>query len=45
MTFDIHMYSEEKKVKLVVVEFTDYAIVWWEKEKEIEIDQLARGKS
>jgi hypothetical protein len=27
MTFDIHMYSEEKKVKLVVVEFTDYAIV------------------
>jgi hypothetical protein len=25
------MYSEEKKVKLVVVEFTDYVIVWWER--------------
>jgi len=25
--FNIHKYSEEKKVKLVVVEFTDYAMV------------------
>jgi len=24
MIFDIHSYSEEKKVKLVVVDFTDY---------------------
>jgi len=31
MIFDIDRYSEEKKVKLVVVEFTDYAIVWWER--------------
>jgi hypothetical protein len=30
MIFDIHRYSEEKKVKLAVVEFTDYAMVWWE---------------
>ncbi|KAH9649363.1 Endonuclease [Citrus sinensis] len=25
---DCHNYSEEKKVKLVAVEFTDYAIIW-----------------
>ena len=31
MIFDIHRYSEEKKVKLVVVEFTDYAKVSWER--------------
>lgn len=31
MIFDIDRYSKEKKVKLVVVEFTDYAIVWWER--------------
>ena len=31
MIFDIYRYSEEKKVKLVVVEFTDYVIVWWER--------------
>jgi hypothetical protein len=30
MIFDIHRYSEEKKVKLAVVEFTDYAMVWRE---------------
>ena len=30
LVFDCHHYSEEKKVKLVVVEFTDYAIVWWD---------------
>jgi hypothetical protein len=28
MIFDIHRYSEEKKVKLAIVEFTDYAMVW-----------------
>jgi hypothetical protein len=28
MIFDLHRYSEEKKVKLVVVEFTDYVMVW-----------------
>ena len=31
MIFDIHRYSEEKKVKLVVREFTDYAMVCWER--------------
>jgi hypothetical protein len=29
--FDIHRYSKEKKVKLAVVKFTDYAKVWWER--------------
>ena len=28
--FDCHNYSEEKKVKLAVIEFTTYAIVWWD---------------
>jgi hypothetical protein len=28
--FDCHNYSEEKKVKLAVIEFTDYAIIWWD---------------
>jgi hypothetical protein len=31
MIFDIHRYSKEKKVKLAIVEFTDYAMVWWER--------------
>ena len=29
MVFDCHNYSEIKKVKLAAIEFTDYAIVWW----------------
>ena len=29
LIFDYHNYLEEKKVKLAVVEFTDYAVVWW----------------
>jgi len=28
--FDCHNYSEMKKVKLVVIEFTDYALIWWD---------------
>uniref|UniRef100_A0A2N9H3G6 CCHC-type domain-containing protein n=1 Tax=Fagus sylvatica TaxID=28930 RepID=A0A2N9H3G6_FAGSY len=28
LVFDCHNYSEEKKVKLAVIEFTDYAIIW-----------------
>ena len=28
--FDCHNYSNEKKVKLLVVEFTDYALIWWD---------------
>jgi len=31
MIFNIYRYSEEKKVKLDVVEFTDYAMIWWER--------------
>ena len=30
MVFDCHNYSEMKKVKLAVIEFTDYAIIWWD---------------
>lgn len=30
LIFDCHNYSEEKKVKLVVIEFIDYAIIWWD---------------
>ncbi|KAH0667855.1 hypothetical protein KY290_027485 [Solanum tuberosum] len=29
--FDCHNYSEGKKVKLVVVEFSDYAASWWKR--------------
>ena len=36
MVFDCHNYSENKKVKFVVIEFSDYAIVWW--------DQLVSNK-
>ena len=28
--FDCHNYSEMKKLKLAVIEFSDYAIVWWD---------------
>jgi hypothetical protein len=27
--FYFHNYSEAKKVKLMVIEFTDYALIWW----------------
>ena len=30
LIFDCHNYLDEKKVKLAVVEFKDYAIVWWD---------------
>ncbi|GKV11026.1 hypothetical protein SLEP1_g22315 [Rubroshorea leprosula] len=30
LVFDCHNYSEEKNVKLAVVEFTDYTVVWWD---------------
>lgn len=30
MVFECHNYSEVKKVKLTVVEFTDYVIIWWD---------------
>ncbi|RDY03094.1 hypothetical protein CR513_13367, partial [Mucuna pruriens] len=28
--FDCHNYLEEKKVKLVVIKFIDYASIWWD---------------
>ena len=30
MVFDCHNYYENKKVNLLVIEFLDYAIVWWD---------------
>ncbi|XP_052198282.1 uncharacterized protein LOC127805568 [Diospyros lotus] len=30
MVFSCHKYSELKKVKLATIEFTDYAIIWWD---------------
>ena len=30
MIFDCHKYIEEHKVKLANVEFTNYAVVWWD---------------
>jgi hypothetical protein len=30
LIFECHNYSEEKKVKHAVVEFTDCAIIWWD---------------
>jgi hypothetical protein len=36
LVFHCHNYSEEKKVKLAVIEFTDYVIIWW--------DQLVTNK-
>lgn len=28
--FDCHNYAETKKVKLAAIEFSDYALVWWD---------------
>ena len=30
LVFECHNYSELKKVKLAAIEFSDYAIVWWD---------------
>ena len=32
LIYDCHNYSEEKKIKLAAVEFTDYAVVWWDQQ-------------
>jgi hypothetical protein len=29
LIFDCHNYFEEKKVKLVMIKFINYAIIWW----------------
>ena len=31
MIFDCHNYTDAKKVKLAAIEFTDYAMAWWDK--------------
>ena len=36
LIFECHNYSEEKKVKRAVIEFTDYVVIWW--------DQLVMNK-
>nr|XP_027098880.1 uncharacterized protein LOC113718158 [Coffea arabica] len=33
MVFECQDYTDEQKVKLAILEFTDYAIVWWEQER------------
>ena len=30
MVFSYQIYSEDKKVKLVALEFSDYALIWWD---------------
>ena len=49
LIFDCHNYSEEKKVKIVVIEFTDYAIIgginWSQIEEDIGRDQSVHGMS
>ncbi|XP_016667562.1 uncharacterized protein [Gossypium hirsutum] len=30
LIFECHNYSEAKKVKLATIEFTDYAMIWWD---------------
>ncbi|XP_040957908.1 uncharacterized protein [Gossypium hirsutum] len=30
LVFECHNYSENKKVKLAAIEFSDYVIVWWD---------------
>ena len=36
IVFDCCLYSKEQKVKIAVIEFTDYAVTWW--------DQLVIGR-
>ena len=31
LVFDCNHYPEHKKIKLAALEFTDYAIIWWDK--------------
>jgi len=30
LIFDCHYYSKVNKVKLIVIEYIDYAIIWWD---------------
>nr|XP_033508960.1 uncharacterized protein LOC117273861 [Nicotiana tomentosiformis] len=40
--FDCHNYSEGKKVKLAILEFSDYAAIWW---KNLTRDRLQEGQA
>ncbi|XP_070046737.1 uncharacterized protein [Nicotiana tomentosiformis] len=40
--FDCHNYSEGKKVELAIVEFSDYATIWW---KKLTRDRLQEGQA
>nr|XP_033512211.1 uncharacterized protein LOC117276901 [Nicotiana tomentosiformis] len=40
--FDYHNYSEGKKVKLAIVEFSNYAAIWW---KNLTRDRLQEGQA
>ena len=39
--FDCHSYSKQKKVKLVIIEFTEYALIWWD---QIVINRSRNGE-
>jgi hypothetical protein len=36
LIFDCYGYSEQKKVKLVVIEFTEYALIWSKMKKDLQ---------
>nr|XP_016436215.1 PREDICTED: uncharacterized protein LOC107762369 [Nicotiana tabacum] len=40
--FDCHNYSQGKKVKLAIVEFSDYAAIWW---KKLTRERLQEGQT
>nr|XP_016511489.1 PREDICTED: uncharacterized protein LOC107828385 [Nicotiana tabacum] len=40
--FDCHNYSEGKNVKLAIVEFSNYAAIWW---KKLTMDKLQEGQA
>ncbi|KAG5253258.1 gag protein [Salix suchowensis] len=39
--FDCHSYSEQKKVKLVMIEFIEYVMIWWD---QIVISRRRKGE-
>jgi hypothetical protein len=39
--FYCHSYSEQKKVKLVIIEFREYALIWWD---QIVISRSSNGE-
>ncbi|KAL5540700.1 hypothetical protein UlMin_045815 [Ulmus minor] len=41
LVFECHNYSKMKKVKLAAIEFTNYAIVWWD---QLRLDRRQNGE-